>query len=101
MPRKGRKYIAVYPSDEQYFKLKDLAEESGKSISKYVLDKLGLSVVGSEDKPRAERSRKRSKVPEIPAIVGETVVDGVQRGLPMGLTTKQKQAWHKKHKRKY
>lgn len=104
MPRKGRKYCAFYPSDEQYLKLKEQVEESGKSLSKYVLEKLGFGVVGSEDKPevkkvkKAEEPRKEAK---IPAYVGEKVVDGVFRGPPRALTKKEKQAWHRKHKRKY
>lgn len=103
MPRKGRKYIAVYPSEEQYFELKKLAEESGKSVSKFILEKLGLSIVGSEDAPRAkepEKPKEPQKKVKVPAYVGEKVVDGVHRGPPRALTTKEKQAWHRKQKRK-
>lgn len=104
MPRKGRRYCAFYPSDEQYLKLKERVDGSGKSLSKYVLDYLGLGIVGSEDKSGAEVVRKPEEPKneaKIPAYVGETVVDGVDRGPPRALTTKEKQAWHRKYKRKY
>ena len=79
MPRKGLHSHTVYCDEVTHRAIKEEAEGSGLSISKYVLDRLGLGVVGEESRPRKEaKSRAKEAKAE-----GRFVIEGgkmVDRG---------------------